>query len=317
MEQLESKKYKEAAEIKNINQVFLGTWLLYMAYALTLEGLRKEYGNVLPLLNNTIFSLVTGQLVLLIPCFFYFIKTKKDIKGMLRFNKIKPITIILLIPFTYALVPLLGFLNTISLLFSKNTIGTSLNSIITAYSPIVSVFIIAFIPCMVEELLFRGVIYNNYRKVNLKQGILLSGLLFGLFHMNINQFIYAFAMGIVFALVNEATDSLFSTMIIHFVINANSVLLQYLSVSNGTTQDLQYTKEMLLSSAIVYGVMAIFTTAIAVFLLIAIAKIEKRYEIVKQQLGAVQKEKEPSSLYTIPLWVLILICSFFMILNEL
>ena len=48
---------------------------------------------------------------------------------------------------------------------------------------------------------------------------LMSGLLFGCFHLNINQALYAFVMGIVFAYMVEATGSLWSSVIAHFAVN--------------------------------------------------------------------------------------------------
>ena len=45
---------------------------------------------------------------------------------------------------------------------------------------------------------------------------------------NLNQFCYATVMGIVFALLIEATGSILSTMLIHFAINGFSVVMMYL-----------------------------------------------------------------------------------------
>ena len=45
-----------------------------------------------------------------------------------------------------------------------------------------SVFTTAFLPGLVEEILFRGVLYSRLRKANPIKGILLSALLFGIAH---------------------------------------------------------------------------------------------------------------------------------------
>lgn len=55
-----------------------------------------------------------------------------------------------------------------------------------------------------EELLFRGVIYNRIRKYfPVTLSMLLSGLLFGCFHGNIVQMMYATVMGVAMTLVYE------------------------------------------------------------------------------------------------------------------
>lgn len=49
--------------------------------------------------------------------------------------------------------------------------------------------------------------------------IVLSGLLFGLFHMNFNQFFYAFFLGCFFAFIYVKTGNLKYTIILHMTIN--------------------------------------------------------------------------------------------------
>ena len=51
----------------------------------------------------------------------------------------------------------------------------------------------------------------------------MSGLVFGLFHLNINQFCYAFVIGVVFAFLVEATGSIWSSVLAHFAINTYSI----------------------------------------------------------------------------------------------
>ena len=60
-----------------------------------------------------------------------------------------------------------------------------------------------------------------------KRQVLLSSLLFGLMHMNFNQAPYAFALGVAMAVLVEATGSLWSSVLMHVIFNAQSVLLMY------------------------------------------------------------------------------------------
>ena len=51
---------------------------------------------------------------------------------------------------------------------------------------------------------------------------LMSGLIFGLMHLNFNQFSYGFVLGVIFAAVVEASGSIYASMAIHFLINFQS-----------------------------------------------------------------------------------------------
>lgn len=57
---------------------------------------------------------------------------------------------------------------------------------------------------LLEELLFRGMIYKRLRDLcSAKTAILVSAAFFGIFHGNLVQFVYAFIIGIMLAFVYE------------------------------------------------------------------------------------------------------------------
>ncbi len=58
----------------------------------------------------------------------------------------------------------------------------------------------------VEEMVFRGVIYNRIKKFySVPRAVVASALLFGIFHGNLPQFLYGTAMGILMALCYECS----------------------------------------------------------------------------------------------------------------
>lgn len=86
-----------------------------------------------------------------------------------------------------------------------------------------------------EELIFRGLVYRRVREyTNVKWGILLSSLIFGLYHGNMIQFIYAAIMGAVFAWLYEKTGRLKVPIMAHMAANIWSVALSSLL---GTTTE--------------------------------------------------------------------------------
>ena len=83
----------------------------------------------------------------------------------------------------------------------------------------------ALITPFLEELLHRGVVFGRLRRrMNMWQAVILSALIFAVLHFNIVQFIYAFLLGIVFALFVEKTGQLYPAVIAHIVANGIAVI---------------------------------------------------------------------------------------------
>lgn len=76
-----------------------------------------------------------------------------------------------------------------------------------------------------EEWLFRKQLIDHTRKYGEKTAILLSGLAFGLFHMNLFQFFYAFLLGVMFGYVYTRTSKLRYSTAMHMIINFNGGVL--------------------------------------------------------------------------------------------
>lgn len=89
------------------------------------------------------------------------------------------------------------------------------------------VFSTSLLPGMCEETAHRGLLLGNLRNNGLKRGILLTALMFGLAHLNIVQFGYAFVSGLILGTVTYITRSIFPAMIIHGTSNFCSIYLDY------------------------------------------------------------------------------------------
>jgi hypothetical protein len=149
----------------------------------------------------------------------------------------------------------------------------------------------AVLPAFVEECTFRGAIYHSLRGARPVRAVILSGLMFGAMHMNFNQFVYAAALGIIMALLLEATGSILSTMILHFCFNSFSVVmmsaLPYIYKNILGMSEAQYENalsqsasvgagEALMSVAVLLPIAAV-GGALAVLLYYAIAKLNGRW----------------------------------------
>lgn len=214
-------RVKLMTKARRTNQFFLGLIVFYIIACFFLVPLLPERY----ISNNS--GIILSQMIIALPGIVYIIGTRGRTLQDIRFKRIGFLNIILLILFTLFMVPAISFINALSMMFVKNHMAEQLGGMNT--NPLwLNLILIAFIPAIVEEMIFRGLIYCGYRDSVIKRAIFASALLFGLFHMNINQFCYAAFMAVVFALLYEATGSIFATMIVHFTFNANTVILQKL-----------------------------------------------------------------------------------------
>lgn len=79
----------------------------------------------------------------------------------------------------------------------------------------------AVFPGVIEEILFRGTILGLLEelKINHLVIILINGVLFGLFHANMEQFFYTTVMGFILTAVVYATKSLYASIYVHIMYN--------------------------------------------------------------------------------------------------
>ncbi len=84
-----------------------------------------------------------------------------------------------------------------------------------------------------EEVLYRGILFGALRKrFSYLASALISSLFFGALHMNLIQFIYAAAMGYIFAYFYEKTRKLLYPILAHVFANCISLALTFTGLSN-------------------------------------------------------------------------------------
>lgn len=174
----------------------------------------------------------------------------------------------------------------------QNLLDDSLQAIVN--KPVEALVAVAILPAIIEEFLFRGMIYRGIaNKSNKKIAIIISALLFAFLHMNFNQMCYAFVMGLVFAIVIYLTDNLSVSILLHMLFNAFTVIITCFEKSNAIQAILQcniagYTLfnpsltdtqgKIEISLLIIGGLIAILSAVIAGWLILLIAKTEKTTE---------------------------------------
>ncbi|MBR6737362.1 MAG: CPBP family intramembrane metalloprotease [Clostridia bacterium] len=90
-----------------------------------------------------------------------------------------------------------------------------------------TIIFVCLLPAFFEELAFRGIMQNYLKQSGTWFSILISGLLFSLFHMSPTQTLYQFACGVVYALIIVCGGNFLNTFIIHFLNNLFVILNYY------------------------------------------------------------------------------------------
>ena len=227
---LEEKRPKRNREPKE-NGLFLAVILTYLALTLVL-GVLEAAGITLQL--PLVLALILGELTLAIPTLLYLLLQRPG-RQVLSMGQRLPLSAIpLLILMAYCVMPMVSVINLISMALSGENAAAPMLGTLQQLPVWLSLLCVAVLPGVVEEFIFRGLLYRQYRQRRVWPAILASAFLFGLMHMNLNQFCYAFAIGILFCLVYEATGSLLAPMLMHMVYNGNSVVLSYRLIDSET-----------------------------------------------------------------------------------
>ena len=112
---------------------------------------------------------------------------------------------------------------------------------LTATSLVLNIISTAVFPAFAEEIIFRGYLQGALKPFGNGIAIVLSALLFGLFHGNIVQVPFAFLMGLMFGWLFASTGSIWPGVAVHFGNNLMSVLLDYFAKAYPDTQNEQIT----------------------------------------------------------------------------
>lgn len=88
-----------------------------------------------------------------------------------------------------------------------------------------SLFVMALLPALGEELLMRGAVLPGLSTRNVWFGVLMSGAFFSLMHANPVQTVHQFGLGAVLALVLILSGSIWAGVFVHFFNNFISITL--------------------------------------------------------------------------------------------
>lgn len=126
-------------------------------------------------------------------------------------------------------------------------------------SPVLMILAVCIVGPIAEELVFRGMIFGKLRRAfSFWPAAIISGIMFGVFHMNIMQGVYASVLGVLLAYVYEKTQTIFGSIFFHIVFNCSSYITDFINrgIQSVVPNETVYSAGLILFS-IVSGVIVI------------------------------------------------------------
>ena len=191
----------------------------------------------------------------------------------------------------FAVNMILSLIEIVLVMFTGFSLSVPMDEM-TNMNPVLMFVLVAVFPAIVEELLYRGVLYRYLRGHGVQFAAIVSSAIFGLIHMNFLQFFFASFMGVVCCYIYEATGKLRYSMLLHLLNNSVLVLFSFLPLSD-------------MANVVIQIVLGILSLIVAVVFL---ARRKVRWGGLMTDIG---KETKRNCLYfftSIPMLVFVLAC---------
>lgn len=209
--------------------------------------------------------LLTEWVLVFLPALI-FIKVKKISFKNLRIQPISLQDGILTILITIFLYPIVVFVSLtfnyiLSIFVEFNPVSIPPPTTFEAYLAYIPVVVLSAGIC--EEFFFRGVMLWQYRGLGKKNAIIISSILFGLFHFNYQNLVGPILLGVVFGYLVYKTGSILAGIIGHMTNNFISITLSYLVMAHSSEieKNVQEVSEFagIISAMIFWGFVALIS----------------------------------------------------------
>lgn len=177
--------------------------------------------------------LITEYIIILLPNLGYLKLRNLSLKKTLRINNIslKQMGYIVLISvFSY---PIAIFFNTLMLTI-LSFFGEMRPNLIPLPDNIpmyfFGLFVIALAPGICEEVMFRGTIMNAYGNLGRNKAIIYSAILFGFFHLNLQNLVGPIFLGLILGITAYKTNSIYASILGHGLNNGIALTIGYFTM---------------------------------------------------------------------------------------
>lgn len=248
----------------NLLFMILGFGLLFIGY---MVQSREIYSGLL----------ITEYILILLPNILYLLFRRYSVKEVIKLNSISIKQIaysIIIMVFAY---PIAVFVNVIvlTLISSFSTaLPTTVPLPTTSSEFIKGLFVIALAPGICEEVMFRGTLMSAYDRYGHVKSIIITSILFGVFHFNIMNLAGPIFLGLVLGTLRYKTNSILSPMIGHTINNSIALTIGYFATNYSSdieglaNESLELGSNLeLLISLLSMGLLALLSFGIMMFFL--------------------------------------------------
>lgn len=249
-------------QMSRIGFVYFAGTILLVALELSLSMLflfgnpDRDYDSSILIFFNLILRFILGYPLML--CLIHLVEKGKPIPQ----KKMKAGSIFIAFFMAYAMAMIMNIigllLTSIINAFQSGVDTTNLQDTLLALPSVWLVLFVCVGAPVFEELIFRKALVDRAIYCGEDIAIAMSGVMFGLFHGNLNQFVYAAALGAFFAFIYVRTGKIRYTMILHAMVNGMATIgtLLLKMFSEGTTGYLEGTERLAsVSSLDLYGLL--------------------------------------------------------------
>lgn len=291
--------------------IFMIGWFIYaIVFSLVYSLIITLYP-----INSIALELIITQIGLMfIPFLLYKVFSGRTFSELIPHKFLSPLNMLIIVLLVMVLNPTMMLLNFLSMLFVENAVTDTMNNLLQE-NIWIGLIGIAVSPAIFEELLFRGMALSETKENNPIAGIILSSLFFGIMHMNLNQFFYAFFLGLVFAYFVLKTKSIFASIFAHFTVNASSFLTSYLSSYTGLEENVELTSEMILETLPYIVILFLFSLPFAAILFRLFNRINQGESIYDNEVVYKKYSVIEKIFYVITFLIIIVIFLFFCVMS--
>lgn len=181
------------------------------------------------ILRSTYYITVVADLIVLPFLYLFFRRDKKQrakVEPEVKYNQASFMEYVLLMVVAFgACIGFNGLISGIGLVEVDETYQEVSELLYSASLPM-QLFGTALVVPLCEELIFRGLMYNRLKDyMSLGMAMITTSLVFGLYHGNIVQILYAFPLSCMMIYAYEKYHSFFAPYLFHVIANGMSVLI--------------------------------------------------------------------------------------------
>lgn len=215
--------------LKTYKKHFSSLGLMYFLGALIIIGVQVAVSMLVlafapSLLDNPNLSLLVSMLPTYAIAFPLTSLLIHQVPGVqMKKHDMKPTQLLGAFAISYALM----YLSNLAGQFFTNIIGIikgspvddAIADLVSELNPLTAFFVMVLLAPALEEWIFRKLLVDRTIRYGEGTAIFLSGLMFGLFHGNLNQFVYTFLVGAFWAFIYVKTGRLRYTIYLHMALN--------------------------------------------------------------------------------------------------